>query len=35
MLQMQTPTHVHIQGGTLTVSLARDAHEVAEAQRLR
>ncbi len=35
MLQLQTPTHLSIQGGSLNVSLARDEHEVAEAQRLR
>lgn len=35
MLQLQTPTHLSIQGGSLSVSLARDEHEVAEAQRLR
>lgn len=35
MLQRQTQTHLSIQGGQFSVSLARDAHEVAEAQRLR
>lgn len=35
MLSIQSQTHVHIQGGSLSVSLARDEHEVAEAQRLR
>lgn len=35
MLSLQSQTHVHVQGGSLTVSLARDANEVVEAQRLR
>ena len=35
MLQLQSPSHVYIQGGSLSVSLARSEFEIEEAQRLR
>lgn len=35
MLQLQPQPYLHIQGGQFSVLLARDEHEVAEAQRLR
>ena len=35
MLQLQTQSHVYIQGGSLSVSLARSEFEIEEAQRLR
>ena len=35
MLQLQSQSHVYIQGGSLSVSLARSEFEIEEAQRLR